>query len=82
MKALLLLLAICPLCSAATTPTAENSAESGELRFRRVYVPETTKDWPKGNMKYLPMEADEFERLLETIQRTARGAGADFRGPG
>ena len=78
MKALLLLLlAICSICSAAT---AENSAEPGELRFRRVYVPETTKDWLKGNVKYLPMEAGEFERLLETIQRTTRGAGADFRG--
>ena len=31
------------------------------------------KEWPKGNVKYLPMEADEFERLLEAIQRTAPG---------
>ena len=41
-----------------------------------VYVPEGTKDWPKGNVKYLPMEAAEFERLLEAIQRTAPGLPA------
>ena len=32
------------------------------------------KEWPKGNVKYLPMDADEFDRLLEAIQRTAPGA--------
>ena len=54
----------------------ENSAESGELRFRRVYFPEGTKEWPKGNVKYLPMDAGEFERLLAAIQRTAPGVPA------
>ena len=65
-----------PWCPAATPPAAENSAEPGELRFRRVYFPEGMKEWPKGNVKYLPMEADEFERLLEAIQRTAPGVPA------
>ncbi len=73
---LIVLSAICPSCPAATRPATENSAESGELRFRRVYFPEGMKEWPKGNVKYLPIEADEFERLLEAIQRTAPGAPA------
>ena len=64
------------MCLAATPPAAENAAESGELRFRRVYFPEGMKEWPKGNVKYLPMEADEFERLLAAIQRTAPGVPA------
>ena len=65
-----------PLCPAATPPAKESSAESGELRFRRVFFPEGTKEWPKGNEKYLPMEAAEFDRLLATIQRTAPGLPA------
>ena len=66
----------------AGAPTAEPMAaakgnrgtrEAGSLRFRRVYVPEGTTDWPKGNAKYLPMDAAEFDRLLGTVQRTAPG---------
>ena len=71
-----LLLALGQWCAAAPPPAAEKSTESGELRFRRVYFPEGMKDWPKGNVKYLPMEAGEFERLLEAIQRTAPGVPA------
>ncbi len=69
----------------AGAPTAEPAAaakeqrgtrEAGSLRFRRVYVPEGTTDWPKGNAKYLPMDAAEFDRLLGTVQRTAPGLPA------
>jgi hypothetical protein len=45
--------------------------EPATLRFRRVYIPEGATDWPKGNVKYLPMDAAEFDRLLGTVQRTA-----------
>ena len=48
----------------------------GDLRFRRVYVPEGMKDWSKGNVKYLPLDADEFDRLLRAIQRTPSGGPA------
>jgi len=65
-----------PLCLAAESPTADNSAERGELRFRRVYFPEGMKDWPKGDVKYLPMDAEEFDRLIEAIQKTAPGGPA------
>ncbi len=72
-SAILSLLAMGPWCLAATPPAGEKSAESGELRFRRVFFPEGMTAWPKGNVKYLPMEADEFERLWVAIQRTAPG---------
>jgi hypothetical protein len=68
-----LLAAMDGVSSAASLPTAANSPQSGELRFRRVYFPEGMKEWPKGAEKYLPMEADEFNRLIETIHRGAPG---------
>jgi hypothetical protein len=58
---------------ATEKPAAEKPAESGDLRYRRVYFPEGTKEWAKGNEKFLPIEAEEFERLIEAIQRTAPG---------
>jgi len=69
----IVLMAMGQLCPAATPPATENSTVSGDLRFRRVFFPEGMKEWPTGNVKYLPMEADEFERLLEAIRRTAPG---------
>ena len=45
------------------------SKEPASLQFRRVYVPESVKDWPKGDVKYLPMDAREFERRIGQIQR-------------
>ncbi len=52
----------------AAEPAAP-SKEPASLQFRRVYVPEGVKDWPKGDAKYLPMDAREFERLIGQIQR-------------
>ena len=70
----MVLLAAGSTCPAATPPARENAAVSGELRFRRVYFPEGTQAWPKGNEKYLPMDGAEFERLLAAIQHTTTGA--------
>jgi hypothetical protein len=71
---LIALLAVCSLCPAATPPATEGPADLGALRFRRVYFPDGVQEWPQGNVKYLPMDGDEFERLLAAIQRTAPGA--------
>ena len=78
------LLTVGPWCPAANPPIVELAAtrthewitppSQRELRFRRVFVPEGMKNWPKGNVKYLPLDADEFERLLDAIQRTAPAA--------
>jgi len=72
----IVLLAMGQLCPAASPPATENSTVSGNLRFRRVFFPEGMKELPTGNVKYLPMEADEFERMLEAIHRTAPGVPA------
>ena len=51
--------------------------EGGEpLRFRRVFAPaDRMKDWPRGAMKYLPVDAAEFDRLLATVRDDASGVG-------
>ncbi len=47
---------------------AQESAGPAELRFRRVYAPANRiNDWPTGEGKYLPLESDEFQRLLGLV---------------
>jgi hypothetical protein len=70
---LIFLLAVAAWCPAASPPVAGKPPAAGELRYRRVYFPEGTKEWAKGDAKYLPIEAGEFDRLIEAIQRTAPG---------
>ena len=39
------------------------------VRFHRVFVPEDRiKDWPRGDAKYLPIDANEFERLVAAMK--------------
>lgn len=39
------------------------------VRFHRVFAPENRmEDWPTRGEKYLPMEAAEFDRLVESLQ--------------
>ena len=46
------------------------------LRFRRVFAPaDRMKDWPRGDVKYLPVDAAEFDRLLAAARSIAPGAG-------
>ncbi|MBN2473676.1 MAG: hypothetical protein JXB62_03635 [Pirellulales bacterium] len=62
-------------CAEAETAPSQEPA-SGVLRFHRVFVPaDRIQDWPRGSGKYLPVEADEFERLLTL----ARGSTPDVR---
>ena len=60
---------VCWLQVAAATACAMAKAEpSAEqpLEYRRFFVPaERPQDWPKRNVRYLPVEREEFERLLE-----------------
>ncbi len=42
------------------------------LRFRRVYAPaDRLKDWPRDNLRYVPVDAAEFERLAALAQAQA-----------
>ncbi|HEX4149322.1 MAG TPA: hypothetical protein VHY20_10055, partial [Pirellulales bacterium] len=59
------------LLAGTTLLAAEPAAPANrELKFRRIYAPSNgILDWPRGNVRYLPIEAAEFERLV----RAARG---------
>jgi len=52
------------LRAAESPAVAPGSSEA--LRFRRVYAPaDQLKDWPRGDVRYVPMDKTEFERLVE-----------------
>lgn len=60
------------LLSYAAQPTFADDDPPAELRFRRVFAPEDRlKNWPLGNGKYLPIDADEFDRMIEAEQSRA-----------
>lgn len=45
------------------------------LQFRRVYVAQDRiRKWPTGSGAFLPVDRDEFERLVQTVEQAARGA--------
>jgi hypothetical protein len=57
----------------------DNSPNDGTakqlLRFRRIYGPaDQLKDWLRGNVKYIPMEPAEFERLIDLADADASSA--------
>ncbi len=67
--------AIAPLSAQAAQPAEpaprddQPQAASGPLRFRRIYAPaERVQDWPRGTSRYVPVEGEEFERLLKAAQ--------------
>lgn len=56
----------------------ENTAGDVDLKFRRVFAPADQIDsWPRGAEPYVPVNREEFERLIEvaeTMQRGVKGA--------
>jgi hypothetical protein len=68
------LAAVCVSCRAGLA--AEPSAER-PLKYSRYFVPDQYKDWPLGDVKYIPIEEREFERLIEAADSVPLGrAGA------
>ncbi|MGA2799337.1 MAG: hypothetical protein ABSE63_17280, partial [Thermoguttaceae bacterium] len=64
------------LCAASAAAKAEDPAGPAELHYRRVYAPANrVNDWPTGEGKYLPLESDEFQRLLGLV----RSGGPEVR---
>lgn len=62
------------LAEGALSRAAEGPAGASEppLRFRRVYAPaDRLKDWPRDNLRYVPVDAAEFERLAASAQARA-----------
>ena len=63
--------------SATANPAAAGRATSPPAapKFRRIYAPAARlQDWPLGNVPYLPMEVDEFDRLIAAVHHSDRGA--------
>ncbi|HEV2971624.1 MAG TPA: hypothetical protein VGY55_16730 [Pirellulales bacterium] len=56
--------------STIRSPDENKPAPQPPLRFRRVFVPEARiDDWPRGNLRYLPLDAVEFEKMLDRAKR-------------
>jgi len=63
--------------------TASGEASANEfppLRYRRVYVPADSVDrWPRGAVRYLPVDPEEFERLLAAAESSGENKGVGPR---
>lgn len=69
---LLLLVGLLPAAAASHAAEGPASGPEAPLRFRRVYAPaERLKDWPRDNLRYVPVDAGEFERLVAAAQARA-----------
>ncbi|HEY1598990.1 MAG TPA: hypothetical protein VGG64_05280 [Pirellulales bacterium] len=55
-----------PRGTAPAQPT--NPTGATPLRFRRVYAPaERVQEWPRGSTRYVPVDGEEFERLITAV---------------
>jgi len=62
-------------CGAGADAAPADAPAASVLRFRRVYGPaDRLKDWLRGNVKYVPIEPAEFNRLLSLVRTAAPGA--------
>ena len=57
-------------CLAWALPAGGAAPDSVEtLKYRRYFVPDDRpKDWPYGDIPYVPIEKEEFDRLIATVQ--------------
>lgn len=69
-----------PAEKAVEKPAEKAGEKPGEpIPFRRVYAPaDRLKDWPYGKVTYMPIEAAEFERLLEVVGSVIPGTRTSF----
>ncbi|HEX7450327.1 MAG TPA: hypothetical protein VF306_22395 [Pirellulales bacterium] len=55
----------------------DEPARNSPLAYRRYFVPaDRPKEWPKGNVSYLPVDREEFERLVEAANSVPLGKPA------
>ncbi len=51
-----------------------DNKSAGELTFRRVFAPaDRIDEWPRGAQPYVPVDGEEFERLVEIAEMTRIG---------
>lgn len=67
------------LVQVALAAAPEPPVEAG-LSYRRIYAPDNRMaDWPTGGQRYLPVDAQELDRLLELGRRWEAGGPAPDR---
>jgi hypothetical protein len=67
----------CALLVAAPCSLSAAEPAAGSLNFRRIYAPaQGIQDWPRGNVRYVPIEPAEFERLVDAVRTIPSGANA------
>lgn len=72
---LALLLLICWQLVSMHGIAAEPYPDSGPIEYRRYFVPyDRFGDWPKGNAPLLPIEKEEFDRLIAVLQSPPQAA--------
>ncbi|HEX5443534.1 MAG TPA: hypothetical protein VFW87_06885, partial [Pirellulales bacterium] len=75
MLRVLLWLSLVSLLSVAVR--AAEPAQRPPLEYRRYFVPaDRPEEWPKGNVSYLPVDQDEFDRLVEAANSVPLGKPA------
>lgn len=66
-----LALAVLAAIAAGAEPAAP-AAAAKPLHYRRIYAPaDRVGEWPRGTTRYLPIEREEFERLLAAANAAA-----------
>lgn len=73
MRPSVLALVCCVACGTALPLRAQSetsdSALESALKFRRIHAPaDRVQDWPRGNVRYVPIEGAEFERLVNLVR--------------
>jgi hypothetical protein len=59
-----------PLAQAESTAPASAASDAAPLEFRRVFVPaERVEEWPADGARYLPIEREEFFRLVNQAEQ-------------
>jgi hypothetical protein len=57
----------------AATRSVATPTTDGPMSFHRVYVPaDRIDEWPRGSVRYVPMDRDAFERAAAEIAADAR----------
>ncbi|HEY2837655.1 MAG TPA: hypothetical protein VGJ26_00790, partial [Pirellulales bacterium] len=53
-----------------------NARTAAPLRFRRIFAPaDRVQDWPRGRARYVPVDGEEFERLIKAAGDQPGGVG-------
>lgn len=68
------LLAALAWCASASGPSLAEEPGDAPMSFHRVYAPaDRIDEWPRGSVRYVPMDREAFERTVAEMDAEARG---------